>query len=80
MSCCKKKPAAVAKSLNKEVAVFMDNANDGDFEALMEIYNGENVNKVDLLTYVNKRAGATALHLAANNGHVEIVQFILEMI
>lgn len=47
----------------------MDNANDGDYEALMEIYN-KNESKEDLLTYVNKRAGATALHLAANNGHV----------
>ena len=58
----------------------MDNANDGDCKALMRIYNDDNVNKEDLLTYVNVRAGATALHLAANNGHVDIVQFIVEKI
>ena len=79
MSCCsKKKPATPGpKSMTKEVAVFMDNANDGDYDALVEIYN-ENVDKVELLSYKNKRAGATALHLAANNGHAEIVQFLVD--
>ena len=59
--------------------MFMDNANDGDYDALVEIYN-ENVDKVELLSYKNKRAGATALHLAANNGHAEIVQFLVDRI
>ena len=62
------------------MAVFMDNANDGDPEGVVEIYEDDNVNKEELLTYVNKRAKATALHLAANNGHDEIVKFLVERI
>jgi len=30
-----------------------------------------------LLQYKNQRAGSTALHLAANNGHVEVVEFLV---
>ena len=54
----------------------MDAANDGDLDALQTIYGGENkdpADKKDLLTYANQRATATALHLAANNGHVDCV-------
>ena len=58
----------------------MDAANDGDLDALQTIYGGENkdpADKKDLLTYANQRATATALHLAANNGHVDCVQYIV---
>ena len=60
----------------------MDNANDGDCEALIDIYNNQEsvANKMKLLEYKNKRAEATALHLAANNGHVEIVEFLVNKI
>ena len=33
-----------------------------------------------LLEFKNKRAEATALHLAANNGHVDIVEFLVNKI
>ena len=81
--CCKKKPAPIeAKGASTEVAVFMDNANDGDEDGLKDIYNDDENEEIreDLLTYVNKRAGATALHLAANNGHAGIVEFLVERI
>ena len=47
---------------------------------LKRIYYKPNVNKVELLTYTNKGAKATALHLAANNGHDDIVEFLVEKI
>ena len=58
----------------------MDNANDGDDEGVEEIYDNTDVKKEELLTYTNKRANATALHLAANNGHEKIVKFLVEKI
>ena len=66
-------------SVNKEVAVFMDSANDGDEEQVEEIYNGYE-DKQFLLKYTNKKETSTALHLAAKNGHVEIVRFLVERI
>ena len=65
-----------------EVAVFMDTANDGGdgaCEELADIYNNSE-NKEVLLTYINERAEATALHLAANNGHDDIVEFLVKKI
>ena len=50
----------------------MDNANDGDLDNIIAIYDRFEEKK-DLLTYTNKRATATALHLAASNGHADIV-------
>ena len=72
-------PAAPPGAVTREIAVFMDNANDGEFEPLKEIYE-EYSDKKSLLTYTNKRATATALHLAANNGHSEIVIFLVDCI
>ena len=45
-----------------------------------DIYIETDVKKEELLTYTNKRANATALHLAANNGHALIVKFLVEKI
>ena len=56
----------------------MDNANDGDDEGVEEIYDSTDVKKEELLTYTNKRANATALHLAAAEGHLNCVKFLLE--
>ena len=77
--CCKKKEEAKEKA-QPEIAVFMDNANDGSLEGVIEEYEKDSVNKEEALTYMNKRAKATALHLAANNGHDDIVQFLVERI
>ena len=62
-------------------AVFMDNANDGDYEGLVEVYEkSSEAEKKGLLEYTNAKASASALHLAANNGHEDIVQFICDCI
>ncbi len=66
-------------AVSREIAIFMDSANDGDDEAVEEIYT-EYEDKKALLTYTNKKATATALHLAANNGHSDIVKFLVERI
>ena len=60
----------------------MDAANDGDLEKVMDVYDqSENFNqKRELLEYTNQRNLSTALHLAANNGHAEIVNFIVQKI
>lgn len=73
------KVMAEKKGIDKDVAIFMDNANDGDYDGIVEIYTNYH-NHEKLLTYKNQRAAATALHLAANNGHVEIVQFLVNKI
>ena len=75
------KTATVAKKdfASKEIPVFMDSANDGDLDEIKEIYNAWEGPKADLLSYCNEK-GSTALHLAANNGHDDIVEFIVESI
>ena len=66
-------------SVSREIAVFMDSANDGDEEQVEKTYN-EYEDKKALLYYTNSKTKATALHLAANNGHVDIVKFLVERI
>ena len=46
---------------------------------MQEAYD-KHPNKKEMLTIQNKRAGATALHLASNNGHAEIVKFLVDKI
>lgn len=57
----------------------MDNANDGDLDGIVVIYDNYE-DKKGLLFYKNKRAQASALHLAANNGHADIVEFLIDKI
>lgn len=57
----------------------MDNANDGDLDGIIEIYEASK-DKKGLLNYKNQRAASTALHLAANNGHAEIVKYLVDCI
>ena len=57
----------------------MDNANDGDFEGVEQIYKTYTDKRKQLLTFSNKEQ-ATALHLAAKNGHSEIVNFLVDAI
>ena len=64
---------------DRHMAVFMDNANDGDFEGIKDIYE-KYKSKKDLLTYMNESAKATALHLACNNGHADIVEYLVKAI
>lgn len=75
-----KTATVVKKSVaSKEIPVFMDSANDGDLETIESIYEEWAGPKADLLSYCNEK-GSTALHLAANNGHDEIVEFIVNAI
>lgn len=81
---CKGKKAAVSTGgpkaeIDQKVPVFMDDANDGDPDDLKEIYEDPKQDKKTLLTFQNS-AGSTALHLAANNGHAEIVEYLVEKI
>ena len=48
-------------------------------DEMREAYN-KHEDKRAMLTFTNKRANATALHLASNNGHAEIVKFLVESI
>lgn len=75
-----KKPAAPKKSaLDSNIAIFMDDANDNDLEDLKEVWERHH-NKLELLTYHNKKLRATALHLASNNGNSEIVDFLVRKV
>ena len=60
----------------------MDSANDGELEELKAKYEeaADIKEKQFFLSYKNKTAGSSALHLAANKGHVEIVEYICECI
>ena len=57
----------------------MDDANDNDLADLIEVWERHH-NKLELLTYHNKKIQSTALHLAANNGNSEIVAFLVKKI
>ena len=56
----------------------MDAANDGEIDTIKKIYP-DYPKKKDLLTYSNTE-NSTALHLAANNGHTDIVEYLVERI
>ena len=60
----------------------MDNANDGGDGIVdeMQMAYDNYPDKKALLTFANKRATATALHLASNNGHSDIVKFLVKCI
>ena len=63
----------------------MDTAHDGGPDAVDELSSlyerlKEEEMHAKLLQYKNKSMGATALHLAALNGHAEIVKFIVDCI
>ena len=73
-------PGAAKKGqTNRNIPVFMDAANDGQFDEIEEIYNAWTDSKDTLLAYCDDKKN-TALHLAANNGHDEIVEFLVEKI
>lgn len=62
-----------------QVAIFMDNANDGDCENLVSIYEDANFDindRKELLKYAKNKTMSTALHLAAKNGHADIVEYL----
>jgi hypothetical protein len=81
----------VKKMIDSKAAVFVDTANDGVFTE-GEMYDFEKIYdekftqpgdayyyKKALLTYTNEEQ-ATALHLAANNGHYKIVDKLVSWI
>ena len=65
-----------------KIAVFMDSANDGDIEEIRNVYtNGHTIAvKREYLEYRDKKSKSTALHLAALNGHSDIVEYLIKMI
>ena len=75
---CKGKKTATAAAeelVDPKVPEFMDAANDGELDKVEEIYPAFG-DKKGLLSYKNGE-GSTALHLAANNGHSEIVEYLV---
>ena len=71
-------PIANAPAADPQVPVFMDCANDGETDDLIEIYR-KSKNKKSLLTAKNGN-WSTALHLACNNGHADIVEYLVQRI
>jgi len=59
----------------------MDDCNDGgpgaleDIKKMYDDFHADNKEK-ELLNFKNS-AGSTALHLAANNGHADIVEYLV---
>ncbi len=82
MCCPGKKRGGPKLAANSNIAVFMDAANDGDFDKIKEIYEGSDniLSKRELLEYRNLKNKSTALHLAANNGHSDIVEYLVTII
>ena len=70
-----------ANKPDAKTAVFMDSANDGEFDELKSIYQeATQEEKKSFLTYKNVSMQSSALHLAANNGNSDIVEFICDCI
>lgn len=68
--------------VDERVAVFMDSANDDELENIIDIYESESIDhsfREKLLTYTNKKK-STALHLAANNGNADVVEYLVDKI
>lgn len=65
-----------------KIAVFMDSANDGDLDQIDNVYSSGNTIAVkrEYLEYRDKKSKSTALHLAALNGHADIVDYLIRMI
>ena len=76
-------PGGPANTVDARVAVFTDAATDGDLPTIERIYEEcERRDKKGLLTYDGGKSGTgrTALHLAANNGHADIVEYLVRKI
>ena len=70
-----------ADAPNEDAPVFMDSSNDGDDKKVIETYEKQDtIDKKKSLLMSKNTANSTALHLASQNGHAEIVAYLVEKI